>query len=142
MKPIAYSAPTLYVGDVGIVTAPATLGIPLAALLGHVEQEHFVAVAMDRRMRVLECGVMSIGSDCMSIVDQKGIMRWALTRSRPVYGIVVAHNHPSGDTTPSEHDKRVTCSLGATCKAVGFVLHDHLIVAGDAWFSFASAGIL
>ena len=130
-KPSYYTAPVLYVGDVGAVTSPDVIGSVLSNVIGNAEQEYFVAVALDKRMRVLECGVMSIGSDSLSIVDPKGIMRWALTRAKPTHGLLFAHNHPSGNTEPSRQDRDVTAKLGVACKTVGLELVDHLIVGAS-----------
>ena len=50
---------------------------------------------------------------------------------RGAMGLIVAHNHPSGDPTPSSSDLRVTRMLADTARSLGICLHDHLVVAGD-----------
>lgn len=56
--------------------------------------------------------------------------------------IIVAHNHPSGDPTPSEEDIRSTRMLAASGKILGIEVLDHIIIAGDKWYSFAMNGML
>jgi DNA repair protein RadC len=57
-------------------------------------------------------------------------------------GIIVAHNHPSGDTEPSVADKEMTAKLAAGARTMGIALHDHLIVSRHGHFSFRTAGLL
>lgn len=96
-------------------------------LAGH-ETERVAVIAVDRKMRALDVAVLSAGTDGATIVDPRTILRWSLTRSRPAYGLILAHNHPSGDPTPSREDREVTRKLAAACEAVGVVLLDHLVV--------------
>ena len=57
-------------------------------------------------------------------------------------GLVIAHNHPSGNPTPSEADIQATRRLAATTEALGIRLHDHLIFAGGDCVSFRALGLL
>ncbi len=57
-------------------------------------------------------------------------------------GLVIAHNHPGGDPTPSAEDVRLTRRFATTCDALGIVLHDHLIFAGGRCESFRRIGLL
>jgi DNA repair protein RadC len=56
--------------------------------------------------------------------------------------VVIAHNHPGGDATPSMDDLRVTRDLAQLCRAMGSVLMDHLVIAGDGFTSFRQLGLL
>lgn len=98
------------------------------AMLDH---ERLVVVALDRRGRVIDVEVLTKGSDWCTIVDPKQIFRWALTRSRPAASIILAHNHPSGDPTPSKQDVEVTVSVRAISRIVGIVLNDHIIIGSN-----------
>ena len=125
-----------------IEVAAQAVGI-LHPLIGHLEREALVALALDRRGAQVDTPeILSLGSDAYTIVDPKAILRWALTRSRPVSGIVIAHNHPSGTPSPSSEDREVTARVAQACGAIGMVLVDHLILTGLAgcWYSFAEAG--
>ena len=57
-------------------------------------------------------------------------------------GIVIAHNHPSGDPDPGPTDVEATGRLAATAATLGIELHDHLIFAGSSWRSFRELGLL
>jgi len=57
-------------------------------------------------------------------------------------GIIVVHNHPSGDPTPSAEDRAVTRQLVAAGQLLDLPLYDHVILAGDRFVSFATEGLL
>lgn len=57
-------------------------------------------------------------------------------------GCIVAHNHPSGNRTPSEEDKRLTMKINDVCRLLDCRLVDHLILSADGYYSFADEGIL
>ena len=57
-------------------------------------------------------------------------------------GLIIAHNHPSGDPTPSDEDREVTRDFARTASGLGIRLHDHLIFAGGGCASFRALGLL
>ena len=57
-------------------------------------------------------------------------------------GLVIAHNHPSGDPSPSATDLAITRRVSQVCAALDVLVYDHLIIAGDGWYSFRHAGLL
>jgi DNA repair protein RadC len=61
---------------------------------------------------------------------------------RGAAALVLAHNHPNGDVTPSEHDKTLTRAIVLAAETVGLKIVDHLIVSPSAMFSFRKAGLL
>ena len=67
------------------------------------------------------------------------LQRALLTNSA---GVIIAHNHPSGNLTPSEDDKRSTKNLKECCEMMGIMLLDHFIVSEESHLSFASQGLL
>lgn len=113
------------------VTSPQEALKLLVPLCVGYEHERLVVVALDRRKRVVDSTVLTTGSDAFTIVDPKQVYRWALTRARPASSILVAHNHPSGDPTPSDADLVVTRRLDAAGRTLGIILVDHIII-GDA----------
>jgi DNA repair protein RadC len=81
----------------------------------------------------------------------RGILNSSLVHPREVFrpaiaeaaaGIIVVHNHPSGDPTPSPQDREVTRQLVSAGQLLDLPVYDHIIVAGDRWVSFAQAGLL
>ena len=125
---------------VACVADAATVVVPLLA--GH-EAERLVAVAIDRRGRVIEAAVLTVGSDTYCIVEPRQVLRWALTRRRGAAGLIIAHNHPAGDPTPSGDDEVVTRRMADACTVVGIPLLDHIVVSSESqWVSCAVRGML
>lgn len=112
-------------------------------LAGHTD-ERLVVLALNRRRVVTDQTVLTTGTDCFTIVDPKQILRWALTSGRSApSAIILGHNHPSGDPTPSRQDIEVTRRVEQACKAVGIQLLDHLVICGPStWSSLASMGYI
>lgn len=129
------------------VDGPAAAVAVLAPLLTKdgalLEEEAFAAVALGSRGGIIDAAVLTRGSHRMTVVDPVQVLRWALTRRRLPSSIVVGHNHPSGDPSPSGQDIDTTRRLAAACRAVGVTLADHLII-GEAgrYTSLAEQGQL
>tara|TARA_R110000822_G_scaffold4148_2_gene17866 strand:- start:614 stop:1120 length:507 start_codon:yes stop_codon:yes gene_type:complete len=123
-----------------VVAGPHDLGPIACAFIGGAEVEKLAAFAVDRRRRITAKQVLSVGNDHCTIVDPAVILRWALTQEQPAGSIVIAHNHPSGDPTPSEEDRAVTRRLADACRIVGIKLIDHIVVGGLNWCSLAEQG--
>jgi DNA repair protein RadC len=84
--------------------------------------------------------VVSVGSLNASIVHPREVYKPALATSSAA--IVIAHNHPSGDPSPSREDREVTRALAEAGRLLDVPLHDHVIIGADAYFSFRDAGLL
>lgn len=115
----------------------------VADLIPDGPAEHFIALGMDSRNRVLAHRM--IGGLTGVEVDTSAIFRWALLTGCASF--VVAHNHPSGDPNPSPEDVAITRRLAQGAKLLGLRLLDHLIVARDdegklQHHSFVDAGML
>lgn len=98
-------------------------------------QEQFFALLLDVRHRILGLRVVSTGGLVGTVVQPRDV--FALAIREGAAAVVVAHNHPSGDATPSDDDRRVTERLQAAAKLLGIALLDHLVVGVDHFFSFA-----
>ena len=123
------------------VRTGADIAAVVRPLLAGRENEALAAVALDRKHRVIAVDIMTTGSDAFTIVDPKQILRWALTRKRAVSAIALAHNHPSGDPTPSAEDRAVTTRVREACNAVGVRFLDHVVIGDpDRWFSIEAGG--
>lgn len=115
----------------GQVDDPAAAMDIIYPLLAGREMEATVAVAVNNQMRLIEADIITVGSAGFTVVCPMQILRWVLTRKKPAYGFFLAHNHPSGDPTPSLQDNEVTQRLNTAARAVGIKLVDHLIVTND-----------
>ena len=105
------------------------------------EREHFVALYLDARSRVKGACVVSIGTLSASLVHPREVFRPAIVAGAAA--VIVAHNHPSGDVTPSAEDKDATRRLVRAGELLGVPLLDHVIV-NDAgkFFSFKDGGLI
>jgi len=103
--------------------------------------ETLSAIYLDRRRKPLAFRELSRGSDGFTIVDPRQIYRTAV--SLGASAIILAHNHPSGDRTPSEQDRDVTRRVAHAGRVLGIVLLDHIVLGGGGRFtSLAEQGVL
>lgn len=100
--------------------------------------ESLVVIALDAKHRPVSWHLASRGGATSSVVDVAAILRFAVLAGAPTF--VLAHNHPSGDPTPSADDRAVTQRMITAFKAVGLRLLDHVILGDGVHFSFADAG--
>lgn len=130
------------------LTGPRDIVRFLTPLLGGLETEATVAVALNQRYAPIGTSVLARGSDAFTIVDPRAIFAWALSLKGPRTGtgakaIVLAHNHPSGDPTPSPQDLDVTRVLASGGRILGIALLDHIVYADpERWVSLAERGEL
>ena len=103
-------------------------------------KEFFEALLLDSKNRVLKRVTVSIGSLNNSIVHPREVFKQAIAASAA--GIIVAHNHPSGDPTPSAEDRMVTARLVECGKLVGIDVLDHLIIGDNRWLSLKELGMM
>jgi len=75
-----------------------------------------------------------------SAVYPREIVKTALENNAAA--LICAHNHPSGNLNPSRDDISITKKIKAACDTVDIPLHDHLIIAGDGWYSFSDHGLI
>ena len=103
-------------------------------------KEHFLALHLNTRHVVEREELVSIGSLNASIVHPREVFRAAILESAA--SLVLVHNHPSGDPTPSEDDIRLTRRLVEVGELVGIPILDHVIVGAAAHYSFRAARLL
>lgn len=110
-----------------IVTTKAA-GEFLKALIGFRCEELLVVLFLDSRTALIDHEIVAVGRPDSVDFDVRRILLRAIGRGAS--GIIVAHNHPSGDARPSRSDFEVTRQLANAAQALGICLHDHLVVAG------------
>lgn len=110
----------------------------IRSLLGDKLVEHFIVVALSSRLRPMGWATVAIGSMTHCQVSVADILRFVVVASAPLF--VVAHNHPSGDPTPSAEDILLTQRIGDAARLLGLTLLDHVIVTEDRHYSFSDAG--
>jgi DNA repair protein RadC len=105
-----------------------------------IPHEEFWILLLNRANRVIRKHKISLGGVHGTVADPKIIFKTALEELAS--GIIVAHNHPSGNLTPSQQDIDLTRKLKEAGKLLEIQLLDHLIVAGKQYYSFADEGLL
>ncbi len=126
---------------------------PPARIRGPADVQRFYATRL-RDLAVEEFHVLALGSQSQVLGDlliTRGILNSSLVHPREVFraaiaeaaaGIIVVHNHPSGDPAPSADDRAVTRQLVDAGRLLDVPVYDHVIVGGDRYVSFAEAGLL
>lgn len=100
----------------------------------HLKREHLVLVMLDNRCRLIRDKVMSVGTSTGSMVSVREIFKEALD-SRAA-SIVILHNHPSGNPSPSREDMKVTKNIMEAGRIIGVELLDHIVIGDNSYFSF------
>ncbi len=102
------------------------------------KKENFIELCLDTKNQILKEETISIGSLNASVVHPREVFKTALSESAA--HIIVAHNHPSGDPTPSREDIEITKKLVETGKIIGIDVLDHVIIGDGRHFSMKEAG--
>lgn len=105
-----------------------------------LRKETFVALHLDTKNRVLRVATISEGLLNQTLVHPREAFGEALKDSAAA--VIFAHNHPSGDPTPSRDDVQITRRLVQAGDVMGIRVLDHLIICKDRWYSFADEGML
>ena len=108
------------------ITSAAQVHRVFAPRFADAEQEEFVVVLLDRKQRVLRVVDVSRGTLDSSIVHPREVFREAIREAAA--SVIAMHNHPSGDSEPSEEDHYLTRRLAAAAELLGLTLLDHVIV--------------
>ena len=103
-------------------------------------REYFYILCLNRNNLVLGYCQISVGGLSGTIADPKIIMQTALKAN--ACSIILAHNHPSGNLTPSEADKQITMKLRDAGKFLDIPVLDHVILTSESYFSFADEGLM
>ncbi|HZO89105.1 MAG TPA: DNA repair protein RadC [Chthonomonadaceae bacterium] len=123
-----------------VIHSPQDVANLLLPELRDVKKEHFKAILLDTKNQVLKIVTVSVGTLDSSLVHPREVYKDAILASAA--SLIVAHNHPSGDPTPSAEDKRVTQRLAEAGQIVGIDLLDHIIIGDNRWVSLKERGLL
>jgi len=110
------------------------------AELRDLRQERFVVVLLDARHRVMRTEIVSQGTLTASLVHPREVFRPALRDAAAA--LVLVHNHPSGDPTPSREDREVTIRLARAGEILGVRVLDHVVLAERGYCSLREEGLL
>lgn len=121
------------------VTSPSEVA-DLVSDLNKKDREHFLCIHLDTRNAIIGIEEVTIGSLNAAIVHPREIFKAAILNNAA--GIILVHNHPSGDCGPSEDDIDITKRLIKACEIMGIEALDHIIVGGGNYFSFKEKNLM
>jgi DNA repair protein RadC len=101
-------------------------------------RECFKAIYLDAKNRIMATETLFKGTLTASSVYPREVVQAALDRKAAA--VIFAHNHPSGDPTPSGEDIAITRQLVRACCLMGITVHEHLVIGDNCYFSFADEG--
>jgi DNA repair protein RadC len=122
------------------VRGPADVFRHFHARLRHARHERFLVVLLDGRHRMMREVVISQGTLTASLVHPREVFRPALREAAAA--VVLVHNHPSGDPTPSTEDREITVRLADAGSLLGVPVLDHVVIAERGWASLCDLGVL
>ncbi|MFD0674364.1 DNA repair protein RadC [Cohnella sp. GCM10027633] len=126
--------------DMVKISCPEDAANLLMEEMRHLREEHFVCLFLNTKNQVIGRQTLSIGSLNASIVHPRELFRAAIRRSSA--SILCAHNHPSGDPTPSQEDIVLTKRLAEAGELIGIELLDHLVIGDNRYTSLKETGCL
>lgn len=105
--------------------------------LMHEKQEHFIAIMLNCKGIVESTEIISKGGLCSSYADPRDVFAPAIRKSAA--GIIICHNHPSGDQSPSTDDIEATKNLIAAGKILGIKVIDHIVIGRNSYHSMRNS---
>ncbi|MEG2609126.1 MAG: DNA repair protein RadC [Bacilli bacterium] len=123
------------------VSSPKSVAKLIKSYIGEADRENLIVVLLDTKNKVNSLEVVSTGSLNSTIVHPREVFKSAILSNAA--SIIIAHNHPSGDVTPSREDENITARLKEASRVIGIELLDHIILGyGDTYLSFKEKGLI
>lgn len=129
------------------VTSPEEVFALVGASMQCLHQESVRVILLNHRKKLIQIEEVFLGTGNESFANPPEILRRAI--SHAAHSLILVHNHPSGDASPSQADRDVTARMSQACNAVGIGFLDHIIIGGESsapnrepYFSFREAGLL
>src|SRR5690625_1111551 len=123
-----------------VITSWAQLLTYCKTVMAHRETEQFRVLFLDRKNVLIADEAQGEGTVDHVPVYPREVARRALELNASA--IILVHNHPSGDPTPSNQDVEMTGQIDRACRALGITIHDHIIIGKEKDASFKSLGLL
>ena len=108
--------------------------------IGFLKKEALLVILLDIKCRLIHQEIISIGTLSEVLVHPREVFQTAIRHG--AYSLIVCHNHPSGDPSPSKADIRLTKQLLECAKIVGIALIDHLIIGNDSHISMRNSSYI
>jgi len=123
-----------------VLSSPAEVYEAFAPLMEDLRHEVFRVALLDAQNALLRDRVVSEGTLSASLVHAREVFKLAILESAA--SVILLHNHPSGDPTPSREDVRLTRQLVECGRLLELPVHDHVIIGRDRFASLAERGII
>jgi len=123
-----------------LLNSPEVLFKYIKQTLNYRTRECFAAIMLDAKNKVIQTEVIFEGSLTSTCVYPREVIAVALRYNAA--SVIFAHNHPSGDPTPSQEDTILTRKLVKACTLTGIIVHDHMIIGDQQYYSFAEEGLI
>jgi DNA repair protein RadC len=108
--------------------------------MGGLKDEQFHVIYLDAQNKIIETEIIQEGIVNQAVVYPRKVLENALTQKASA--IILVHNHPSGHIKPSDADIRLTKTIQETAKVLDILVHDHLIIGENRFFSFREEGLM
>ena len=122
------------------ITGSSDVAIIFQALIGDLPYEEFWVLFLNRANKILSKRKISQGGISGTVIDPRIILKIAIDQLAS--SIILCHNHPSGNNRPSTEDIKVTKKMAEAGKLFDIPILDHIIIAGDKYYSFADEGLI
>lgn len=122
-----------------VIKGPGDASLLVMENMRHLEQEHFQVILLNIKNQVLGVELVFVGGLASSPVHPREVFKSAIRKSAA--GVILVHNHPSGDPSPSREDMEVTRRLTEAGKLLGIEVLDHLVIGDNKYVSFREKGI-
>lgn len=121
------------------ITGPESV-LPLISSIADKQQEHFVCISLNGANEVIENRTVTVGLLNKSQVHPREVFADVITDRAA--GVILAHNHPSGELKPSESDLKIHEQLTEAGKILGIKILDHIIISKKGYYSFQDQGLI
>lgn len=121
------------------IRGPEDVASLLMGEMRHLDREHFRAALLNTKNQILKIVTVSIGSLNASIVHPREILKPAISASAA--SVILVHNHPTGDPTPSSEDIEFTRRFAKCGELIGIQLLDHIIIGSGRYRSLKETGV-
>lgn len=122
------------------ISGPSAMATAVRALIGEHDREAFVVVHLNAKHKIVSLEVVAVGTLSATLVHPREVFKGALLANAAAIGL--AHNHPSGDPTPSPEDLALTAQLLAAGEVVGVRVLDHIVLGDDRHVSLRDTTML
>jgi DNA repair protein RadC len=140
LSEVAHRYSTTPIQELPSISSSSSAAKIISPFLKHLPHEECWVLYLNRGNKLISKERLSVGGVTATVVDIKLIMKRALELL--ACSIILVHNHPSGNNKPGENDRTQTKLLKDAANFFDINLLDHLIIAGDSFFSFADDGII